>query len=75
MWRAWAHSTFHATAHTTMDADALSATEVPDTQSTVSEREHEQTPHDDVTEPEELAQFKWREGACVSPFLRPGIVC
>lgn len=46
-----------------MDVDSLSATEVPDTQTTVSEREREETRHEDVTEPEELAQYKWREGA------------
>lgn len=57
-----------------MDVDSLSATDVPDTQTTVSSRdpdEQENVTRESVTEPEEFAQYKWRQGAFPShsPFV------
>jgi hypothetical protein len=49
----------------TMEVDNLSATDIAETQTTVSSRDHEEQERleqEVVTEPEELAQYKWREG-------------
>jgi hypothetical protein len=48
-----------------MEVDNLSATDIAETQTTVSSRdneEQERLEQEVVTEPEELAQYKWREG-------------
>lgn len=51
-----------------MEVDNLSATDVAETQTTISSRDHEEQERleqEVITEPEELAQYKWREGMSI----------